>query len=187
MIILDKPYVSDFLKTTIRKNKFPVLHTEQARPFVDGEIILWEEERAIQQFKENPFLALYTTSENSIQWITERLPFTKLPEMINVFKDKGRFRQLLSNMQPDFFFREVPFSELEKINIQNTPKPFIIKPCVGFFSMGVYRVNKNEEWHDTIRLIKEEKTSIQNLYPKSVLDAGPLYGLLYYKRTKICS
>jgi hypothetical protein len=172
MIILDKPYVSDFLKETIRRFNIPVLKTKNINNYnLDAQTILWDENVAIQHYKDNPDSPLYTPSENSLQWISDHLGFTPLPHMINVFKDKVRFRERLKTMYPDFYFREIDFRGLDNLNIKDMPKPFIIKPSIGFFSMGVYRVDDNKDWPHIRQQIKQEMASIHNLYPVAVLDA----------------
>jgi hypothetical protein len=171
MILLDQPYVSEFLKNTIKNNNYPVLQNEYVKNMSgDAGIVLWREEQAIEEMAKNSNAPLYAPSENSIQWIAENLSFTALPNMINDFKDKARFRRLIAPLYPDFYFKEISFDALDDLNVAEIAKPFILKPAVGFFSMGVYKVSANEEWQDTVKKIKIEIESIQNLYPAVVLD-----------------
>jgi len=93
---------------------------------------------------------IYCTSENSIDWIMENLNFLDLPEKIKVFKDKVRFRELLKEIYPDFFYKEIKFEELDRVNIVELKMPFILKPSIGFFSMGVYKLNNTEEWNKAL-------------------------------------
>ena len=104
-----------------------------------------DEEKAIQQAKSSENIMIYTTSENSIGWIAKHLSFTKLPQKIELFKDKVKFRTLIKKMYPDFYFREIQLCELDDLPLENIPMPFIIKPAVGFFSMGVYKVTESPE------------------------------------------
>jgi hypothetical protein len=48
--------------------------------------------------------------------------------------------------------------------------PFIIKPALGFFSMGVYKVSNSDEWPDVRQAIHAEMEAVQSLYPPEVLD-----------------
>jgi hypothetical protein len=53
MILLDKPYVSEFLKQTIVAEGLPVLGTEGLERFaLDGEAVVWEQEAALRRFEE---------------------------------------------------------------------------------------------------------------------------------------
>lgn len=51
-------------------------------------------------------------------------------------------------------------------------KPFIIKPAVGFFSMGVYFVHSDEEWPGILQSIKTDMDRVKDLYPLEVMDSS---------------
>lgn len=173
MFLIDKPYVSDFLKKTISDNSIPVVNVSDSNDVKvkDGANIL-DDRTAIDIVNNNTLI--YTNSENSIGWISNNLGFTELPNKIDLFKDKYKFRTLLSKIYPDFFYKKVYLNKLDNLNINLVPKPFIIKPTAGFFSMGVYKVTNNEEWINTKKKIKKEIDSIKNLYPGEVLNCNSL-------------
>lgn len=60
--------------------------------------------------------------------------------------------------------------DLEDLSISGFPKPFIIKPSVGFFSLGVYKVNNETDWKETKKLIRNDLSAMNGLYPKEVMD-----------------
>ena len=171
MIFIDKPYVSDFLIKTIKENGFPVVKTKNAEKlgFNKGLNIL-DEENAIQQAKSSENILIYTTSENSIGWIAKHLSSTNLPQKIELFKDKVQFRTLIKPMYPDFYFREIQQSELDDLSVENIPIPFIIKPTVGFFSMGVYKVTGHKKWEQVKEAIRAEILRAKDFYPTEVLN-----------------
>jgi len=173
MIIVDKPFVSDFLKKTIEENSFNVVKTEIAVKlgFSKGANILTEED-AIQKAKSSVNNLIYTTSENSIGWIAKHLSFTDLPQKIDLFKNKVKFRTLIKAMYPDFYYREIQLDELDNLSVESIPMPFIIKPTVGFFSMGVYKVTAPNEWQEVKKTLTSELLSAKNLYPTEVLNAN---------------
>lgn len=173
MIILDKPYVSDLLKDTIIRNNFSVLGSAFAQEidFLKRPKYI-ENESALIEFNAKIRPQIYSNSENAINWISTYLNKTDLPKQINLFKDKVRFRELLSDIYPHFFYKAIAFEEIENINIDTLPKPFIIKPSVGFFSMGVYKVFTNEDWISIPDKIKKEVEQIKGLYPAEVLNAA---------------
>lgn len=173
MIILDNPYVSDFLRDTAAGMQAPVLRNEMSSGLKpDKALNLFDEAEFIELAKEKGVCKLYTNSENSIDWISENLGFTGLPEKIELFKNKVRFRELLERIYPDFQYREVKFGELDKIRIEELKKPFIIKPAVGFFSFGVHKISENEEWARVLKIIKAEVEILKGIYPVQVLDVG---------------
>lgn len=173
MIILDNPYVSDFLRDAAAGMQAPVLRNEMSSGLKpDKALNLLDEAEFIELAKEKGVCKLYTNSENSIDWISENLGFTGLPEKIELFKNKVRFRELLERIYPDFQYREVKFGELDKIRIEELKKPFIIKPAVGFFSFGVHKISENEEWARVLKIIKAEVEILKGIYPVQVLDVG---------------
>jgi hypothetical protein len=171
MIILDHPYVSEFLKNTAAELQIPVLKNEMAAGLnTEKKLNLLEEAEFIERIKEKSECTLYSNSENSIGWISQNLGFTGLPEKIELFKNKVKFRELLERLYPELYFKSVKFKELEEIRVEEIKKPFIIKPAVGFFSLGVHKVSTNEEWDSVLRSIKAEVEEIRKLYPAQVLD-----------------
>ncbi len=173
MFFVDEPYISDFLKTTVRDNAIPVVGTEISKKLgLYGETKIISENDAIKMAQESENLTIYTTSENSIGWISKNLAFSDLPGKIELFKDKLKFRKLTKSIFPDFYFRSVRFEDLKKIQLSELPMPFIIKPVVGFMSMGVYKVSNSKEWTNTIDSIIAEIDQIKYLYPAEVLNAS---------------
>jgi hypothetical protein len=172
MFFVDKPYLSDFLKKTLRDNAIPVVGTDIAKglDLYDGTTMI-SEDQVIKSVQETDNPILYTTSENSIGWISRHLAFSHLPGKIELFKNKVKFRELIAPLFPDFYFKEVRVEALNEIQFDQLPLPFIIKPAVGFFSMGVYKVSNYEEWGSTVAAIIAEMDQIKELYPESVLNS----------------
>ena len=173
MFFVDKPYVSEIFKMTVRDNAIPVVGTDIAKEldlYIGTKII--SEDRAIEMVRELDNPTIYTTSENSIGWISKHLAFSNLPGKIELFKDKLKFRELTKSIFPNFYFKNVRVENLKKIHFNELPLPFIIKPTVGFFSMGVYKVSNFEEWINTIDSIIAEIDQIKDLYPAEVLDTS---------------
>lgn len=171
MLILDHPYVSEFLKNTAVELQITVLKNEMAAGLkTEKGLKLLEEAEFIELIKEKGECTLYSNSENSIGWISENLGFTGLPEKIELFKNKIKFRELLQRLYPELDFKGVEFEKLDEIRVEEIEKPFIIKPAVGFFSLGVHKVSTNEEWDSVLKSIKAEVEEIKELYPAQVLN-----------------
>ncbi len=171
MLILDYPYVSELLKHTAAELQVPVLKNEMAAGLkTEKRLNLLEEAEFIELIKEKGEFSLYCNSENSIVWISEKLDFTGLPEKIRLFKNKVKFREMLERLYPELYFKSVEFEKLDEIQVEEIEKPFIIKPAVGFFSLGVHKVFTNEKWDSVLKSIKAEVEEIKKLYPAQVLD-----------------
>ncbi len=171
MFLVDKPYVSEFFKKTVRDHKIPIVDTPSLKDIslYEGTNIITEEQ-AVELVKKDDSVPIYCVSENSISWIITRLYFTDLPKKIEFFKDKIKFRRLIRPLFPDFYFKELSLDELDKVDLNNIPLPFIIKPAVGFMSIGVHKVSSYEQYKEIIKSINQEIESSCKLYPPEVLD-----------------
>ncbi len=173
IILVDKPFVSGFLRETIVNFRFPVLRTAIAEELLTGsDINFVEESELIEAFQKTAPPSLITTSENAINWIGKHLPSSELYQKTRIFKDKVLFRQVLEGLFPDFYFQEIDANMLDKLDISSVPMPFIIKPAVGFFSLGVYKVNTPDEWPAVKQSVKNDILNIQQIYPLDVLDTA---------------
>lgn len=173
MLIIDRPYVSNFLLEAIKKNNLPILENDFSKKYKN--VIapyLLPEKKFISRYQESENAKLYTNSENSIGWISNNLVRSALPEKINLFKNKTKFRELTALMYPDLYFKEIQISFIDTISFDELPLPFIIKPRTGFFSMGVYKVNNRVEWEQIKKKILIDIKKTKNLYPKEVLDTN---------------
>jgi carbamoylphosphate synthase large subunit len=173
MFFADKPYISDFFKQTVRDNNIPVVGTVIAEKLglYSGTTII-SETAAVEAARTSGDLRIYTTSENAIGWISKHLAFSDLPEKIALFKDKVKFRELTRPMFPDFYFKEICVEDLNRVEISDTPLPFIIKPAVGFFSMGVRKVTNHADWPGAVDSILAEMDKNKSAYPEAVLNAS---------------
>ena len=89
MIILEKPYISDFLIETIKKNNFKVLKSDISQQYLDEKYLI-SDEIALENLKNGD--KIYSDSENSIDWVCSKLPNSNLSNMIEISKDKALFR-----------------------------------------------------------------------------------------------
>lgn len=173
MLLIDKPFVSDFLIKTIKENNFPIISTEASKSMIPDESLNWiSEKEAIDCYKNNSDLLLYSNSENAISWIEKNLSFSKLPSKIQLFKNKILFRELVKDASPNYFFKGVQLSQLSKIDTATLKFPLILKPAVGFFSLAVYKVDNASEWQAVLTNIQQEIASFKGMYPKEVVDVS---------------
>jgi len=174
VIILEKPYVSEFLTDTIIQNDWSVLKNnvvknlnveEDAFKLVSPIIVK-------MKYENSKYPAIYSNSENAINWIVENLTDTKLYDYIRLFKDKLAFRNMLKDLYPEFYYKEITIEELSKISIEDLKYPFVVKPTVGFLSVGVHIVNSDEDWKILLNSLENEMKEAQEIYPKEVVDSS---------------
>ena len=58
------------------------------------------------------------------------------------------------------------------MDITALKKPFIIKPSIGFFSIGVYKINSDEEWREAVRHLEQDLINAEGLYPEEVMNSS---------------
>lgn len=169
LFLIDKPYVSDFLINTLRENHYPVVSTAAAREMIKDDGLNWiSEEFATDILQKAPHTALYTNSENALSWIKLHSNNTALSAHILLFKDKARFRELIQSLYPDFFFKRIKADEISVLTSEGLPFPFVIKPSLGFFSLGVHIVRSQEDWNRVKDEVSHSK--LEGIYPPAVLD-----------------
>jgi hypothetical protein len=171
MILIDKPYVSEFLIDTIKKNNFKIVATPIAKSMVNDDSLNWiTETEAKQIFLKDQNTPIYSNSENTISWVEKNLNSSSIPKQIEVFKNKIKFREMLKDSFPNYFFKAIKFDELDALSTNKIPFPFIIKPAIGFFSLGVHKVDNPIEWPQVLKTIKDEISKIKGYYPTEVLN-----------------
>ncbi|KLU62406.1 carbamoyl phosphate synthase-like protein [Peptococcaceae bacterium CEB3] len=170
MIILEKPYVSDFLLQTVRNLGVPVLDNGTARMLGVPSRQLLDEKTFIQAFKRGTEFPLYTNSEDAIPWIHAHLGFSPLPGRLDVFKDKAKFRDLLKPLYPDFWYNVVSAEELPGLDINALSLPFVLKPVTGFLSLGVFKISSSGEWVEAIDEIDSLVKKVRRQYPAEVVN-----------------
>jgi carbamoylphosphate synthase large subunit len=125
---------------------------------------------AIRIIQSEPETILYTNSENALHWVEKNLPGSELSRRIDLFKNKVLLRDLLKDLYPNYFYEKISYNDLIKRNLPELKYPLIIKPAIGFFSIGVQQVNSEEQLNGAIEAIKKEVDEFLNVYPGEVLN-----------------
>ena len=172
MILLEAPYVSEFLIDTITRNHYTVIPDDfvltHYKELTDPLITAAD---CIHRLLEGSEF-LYTNSENAFAWVSKNLGPTSYPDLIDIFKDKARFRELIAGLYPEVFFKKVSWAELNALDKETFSYPLVLKPTVGFFSLGVNIVKNPSDWDIAISSLKKDITRIKNLYPEQVINVS---------------
>ncbi len=172
MLILEKPYVSETLiRTAIEKN-LPVLRNGMSEMLVarGNKLNLYDDNAFAAEYEKRH--RLYSMSENGLGWIVEHLKDKELIDKIGLLKDKAIFRRICSDMYPDFFFKEVEVAELIKMSTDGLKFPLVLKPSVGFLSVGVYVVRDEAEWKSAIADIEKNFAKSSAQFPEFVVGTA---------------
>lgn len=172
MVILDEPFASQPLLQWLQASKHPVLSNPFALAIAQDQglsLNLIGEPEAVQRADAGE--RIYTCSENALAWLLDNSSNRGLTQAISLFKDKGRLREALSPLTPGFFYRRVPRSGLESVSVEDLPLPVVLKPNVGFCSMGVYVIQDEAAWTEALADIRAHEQEWQRLYPESVIGS----------------
>lgn len=172
MIILEKPFVSNELKDYLEASQVAVLKNAMSLEAAEThKLNLIEGAEARERIAAGE--RIYTTSENALDWIYANAPAgNALTATIDAMKNKAAMRRLLKAVYPDFFFEEIEAEKLRDVKFENLPCPVVLKPSVGFFSVGVYTIQTREDWANALADIETTSENWKKLYPESVLGNG---------------
>ncbi|MEG2530598.1 MAG: ATP-grasp domain-containing protein [Raoultibacter sp.] len=168
MIIVDEPYVSRELKEYLQATKHPVLNNDMARSIARDYRISLVDDRACAAAIDAGE-RLYTTAENALPWVSARVCNPAMLRAIGIFKDKARMRQLLAPLYPELVCRTLSFDEVLASDFPADATPFVLKPSVGFCSVGVYVITGENDWNKARDDIEQNAVMWQKWYPESVV------------------
>ena len=177
MIIAEKPYISDFLIDSVEKLQIPILKTEELEKKLainknNRKLNIVDDISAVRFCSQSDNFMLYTNSESSFDWISKNLSSFDVVENINLFKNKVEFRELIKTVYPEFFYKKLSYEELFNVDISSFPEKFVIKPNVGFLSLGVHTVKNKSEWQTTLDKIKSEIHLLDTEYSDVVVNSS---------------
>lgn len=174
MIIIEKPYVSEFLVDSIVRNEWAVLENKavEIAGIEEGAFETIPEDVAKEYYSQVEYPLIYSNSENSINWVLENLPDSHLSGYIKLFKDKAAFRNMLSEIYPDFYYQKVKYEDIAKLPLESLKYPFVLKPAVGFLSLGVHTVTDDKDWKAVLASIEKEMEEAGKLYPEAVVNSS---------------
>ena len=180
-VVLDHPYVSDVLEATLARLQVPVL-------LASADITL-RDPSGLRLLDAAAFFAgvgdarrprLYANSENPLATIRAGLEAdagrgsasssARLARRIGLVKDKGAVREALASLYPGFWFRRASLAGLDAVGVAELRFPLVLKPAIGFFSVGVVAVRSEAEWPAAVADVRRQFDHWRGVYPRSVLD-----------------
>ncbi|MBR6272898.1 MAG: ATP-grasp domain-containing protein [Bacteroidales bacterium] len=171
MIILEKPYVSAPLVAYLEEKQIPVLHNDMAELLKQQghQLNLLEDQQFVEKYQQTQ--KLYAVSENALVWLYAQLPDSELVKKVKILKDKAAFRRICHKIYPDFYYKEVELKALRSLDPDTLPLPLVLKPSVGFLSVGVYIVRSKEEWKTALDDIDKNFAKQCAVFPDTVVKS----------------
>jgi hypothetical protein len=169
MLILDRPYASRLLEETVVRHRIPVLSAPGVPLALGEQMERLGEEAFFARWRRSQRPRLFTNSENALAVIGRNLQDSCLWQAIGLLKNKGEFRQRTRPLYPHFHFRRLRLEELLRLEAAELSFPAVLKPAVGFFSMGVHRIADAGAWARLVRELPAELAKLRGLFPPCVI------------------
>jgi len=116
---------------------------------------------------------VYAPTESALEIILERSEDNIFTNAVNLLKDKHKFRELMSNMYPNFYFSKTTIDKLEKIKLDRRKK-YIVKPTKGFFGTAVKELTCETNISEITKDIRKELEENSRYFSESVLSKNEL-------------
>ncbi len=171
MIITGGPYISEHFADTIARNQWPVVDVGDTAEysFINGANFI-SPEHARLKIRARPDSRILTDGEHALGWVGEQLADTPLAKAAQLFKDKATFRRMLQPAFPELLFSEISLESLQNYTPPPDSFPFVVKPSVGFFSIGVHTIRSLDDWQHAQRRILLEVPRARENFPAHVLS-----------------
>ena len=171
MIIASGPYLSEHFVETVERNGWPVVDAGGAAECgMAGKVRFIEPGDAVSATRFRPDTRCLTSGEHALAWVGEEMSGSSAERAVRLFKDKVAFRQALQPVFPDLSFRELPLYELGGFVPDEAMYPFVIKPAVGFFSIGVRTVREPSDWTSARLGIAHDIDEAKRYFPGHMLS-----------------
>lgn len=168
VLLDDEIFVSEVLVKSLEKTKVQTFAKGKLKERLkERDLDLISEEEAIEKLSLSN-CQVYTNSEQFLPFVLQHSHNSDLKKSIRLFKDKALFRDFVSRIYPDFFFKKFNPNKQRKLNLPIT-KELILKPSIGFFALGVkkfYHQDFEKAINDSLISISKEGKS----FSKDVLD-----------------
>ena len=169
MIILEKPFISETLLSLLEAEKISVLKNDVSEEYsAKYNLYLIDDEEAREACRRGE--RVYTISENALSWIFENHPDENLKESIRIIKDKSKFRDVCKKLYPDFYYKKINIKDLRDVDADSLPYPIVLKPAIGFLSIGVYTIENKEDWEKSLAEIYTNFDAKSSAFPVSVIE-----------------
>ena len=166
MILLDTTYVSPLLAETLIEKKVKVCDIHR-HEILGGQ--LNSQQSLVNVFEHEELLIM--NAEEAFNILNEYHTESHVTKMANLFKNKIAFRKRLAESYPNFFFLETSISGLSNVDMEALAYPIILKPSVGYSSVGVYRIENATEFKSIVSELGKTMQQLNGKYTKDVLDS----------------
>jgi len=116
---------------------------------------------------------IFSPTESALEFILQHSEYRLFSNAVNNLKDKFEFRNLMSNLYPDFFYKKINLNNLKTANLDRT-KSYIIKPNKGFFGTAVKTLKPETDLSTTVSEMKAELENNKKYFSENILSADEM-------------
>ncbi|WP_057915006.1 ATP-grasp domain-containing protein [Peribacillus muralis] len=170
MIILNESIVSPILLKVLVEEQIPVLEQGQWGDAITNKKLNIKNDTEF--FKSMGMeQRILTNSENGITLLGHFQPDSNEYIWSKLLKDKGEVRKLTKSLYPDFHFQDIDLSMIDDMDKDRIPFPVVIKPNIGYSSVGVHKVKNEQDWDIAVAQLKEDLLLSDGLYDSDVVGS----------------
>ena len=170
MIILNESIVSPILLKVLEEQQIPVLEQGQWGDTLTSEKLNIQKDTEFFKSMEKDKRIL-TNSENGITLLGHFQPDSNEYIWSKLLKDKSQVRNLTKSLYPDFYFQDIDLSMISELDINQIPFPVVIKPNIGYSSVGVHKVKNEQDWYIAVNQLKADLLHSGGLYDSEVVGS----------------
>ena len=113
------------------------------------------------------------TSEAVMDTVVSRIDDPTRRKAIGLMKDKTAFRELMKDLYPDFYFKQIEAEELPNLQL-NEELNYVIKPVKGCFGSGVRTIRGDADLGALAEEISSELKKNSLIFSDNVLSSNEL-------------
>ncbi|MBL3645420.1 ATP-grasp domain-containing protein [Bacillus sp. RHFB] len=170
MIILNESIVSPILLKVLEEQQIPVLEQGQWGDTLTSEKLNIQKDTEFFKSMEMDNRIL-TNSENGITLLGHFQPNSNEYVWSKLLKDKSQVRNLTKSLYPDFYFQDIDLSMISDLDKNQIPFPVVIKPNIGYSSVGVHKVKNEQDWDIAVNQLKADLLHSDGLYDSEVIGS----------------
>jgi hypothetical protein len=170
IVLLHDSFVSEILLDFLRERQIPVFTEGTLRKkLLEKKIPVLSREEAERILSSGDCIA-YSNAENFIPFISEHYAHESA-NAIKIFKNKALFRRILSDFFPDFYFKEIKVEETERFK-PPSGKELILKPAVGFWSVGIRKFSNQNGYELAVLEAMKEIEAQKRIFDSSIINGA---------------
>lgn len=169
IVLLHDSFASSLLIDTLEKLEIPIYSEGKLREKLMGKKCTIIGAPQLQSYLKSGTVVPYFNAEDCIKWIEANGGQPELLSNISFFKDKFYFKRAIAEDYPEYFITEVTHDQFDSFQVP-VGKKLIIKPSIGFHSVGIRKFSTQAEWDGVKKEVLIEMQKYAKVFDVEVLS-----------------